>query len=190
MKSLSSLKSSKGFTLIEMLVALALLAILAFLAASAFDGSRSKAQAMIGFSRQLADANIQLKTDTGCYVSSPVGLFDPSLSDGNNYCGNRTFGNTWSRPYLSQYPVDGTRLKADKIGSGVTVGFNRIQESVNGRNVWRYFVEFTNVPEEVVVQALVECNDTQDVITSFENFTCKGNPANGTFDFLYDTTRR
>jgi len=184
----------RGFTLIEILVALSILAVIALLASNAFDGSRTKAQAMIGLGKQVGDANIQLKTDTGCYVNKPVALFDPveAQKPANNYCG-RTFGGTWARPYLAQYTVNANgELVVDKIAAQVTVAYGQLTEA--GRK--RYFVRFSNVPKDILKQALVECNggDFNNQQGSFTNNRCRtesdlNNDAPGTFDMLYDTTR-
>ena len=191
MKNLN-IKKSKGFTLIEILVALAILSVIALLASSAFDGSRSKAQTMIGLLRQVGDGNIQLKTDTGCYAKSPQALFDSAAAQvpGNNYC-NRTFGNTWARPYLAQYPVDSSGdLKIDKIAAEVTISLGTETVSVKKR----YFVHASNVPMDVIKQALVECNNDDSQGGSFDNARCRTTSdlttdAPGVFDMLYDTTR-
>ena len=181
-------RRARGFTLIEMLVALAILALLALLASSAFDGSRSKAQAMIGLAKQIGDANIQLKTDTGCYVSSPKALFDPDAAQdaNNNYC-RRPFGNTWARPYLAQYTVDTSgALLVDKIGAGVVV---TLQREAGGMGQ-RYFVRFENVPKDVIKQALVECNNTDASGGNFSANRCRtpGDLAS-TEPGTFDTTR-
>ena len=189
-------KAQAGFTLIELLVALALLSTLAFLASNAFDGSRSKAQTMIGLSRQVADANIQLKTDTGCYVNRPSALFDPNVADArsNNFC-NAIFGRTWARPYLGQYPVnEAGEILADKIGAGVTVAIRREQGGMTNGSGKRYFIHFENVPKDVIKQALIECNNTDERQGDFNFNTCRttsslSDDSSGDFDFLYDTTR-
>lgn len=183
---------SGGFTMIEMLVVLAILAMLALLASNAFDGSRSKAQVMLGLGKQVGDANIQLKTDTGCYVNMPQALFDQTAAatTSNNYC-NRPFGNTWSRPYLGQYTVDANgSLVADKIGAGVLVSLKRVAGGLGQR----YYVHFDNVPMDVIKQGLVECNNTDATGGDFAKNRCRttGNLSAtdpGDFDMLYDTTR-
>lgn len=183
---------SRGFTLIEMLVALAILSLLALLASNAFDGSRSKAQAMINLGKQVGDANIQLKTDTGCYVNKPLALFDPTAAQdsNNNYC-KRTFNNTWSRPYLAQYTVDANgSIVADKIGAGVLSSFQREAGGMGQR----YYVRFENVPKDVIKQALVECNNTDADGGNFNNNRCRtpsdlSSTDTGTFEMMYDTTR-
>lgn len=182
---------SGGFTLIEMLVVLAILSMLAMLASNAFDGSRSKAQVMLTLGKQVGDANIQLKTDTGCYVNTPKALFDDATAQvaANNYC-NRPFGKTWTRPYLGQYTVDATNnLVIDKIGAGVTVSFGKVAGGLGQR----YYVRFSNVPMDVVKQALIECNNDDATVGNFNNNRCVAGSIAGqaptTFDMLYDTTR-
>lgn len=185
---------SSGFTLIEMLVALAILSLLALLASNAFDGSRTKAQAMIALGKQIGDANIQLKIDTGCYVNNPKALFDldTGKAAANNYCG-RDFSKTWARPYLAQYTLhnDGRRLLADKIGSGVTIDLQREVGGMGGTGK-RYFVRFENVPGDVMKQALLECNNDDAKNGDFNANRCRTpdkDAETGTFDILYDTTR-
>lgn len=186
------LKAQSGFTLIEMLVALSIVALLALLASNAFDGSRSKAQVMIGLSKQLANANIQLKTDTGCYVNNPRALFDPVAAQetSNNYC-NRPFGNTWTRPYLAQYTTDPNgNIVADKIGAGVIISYGREAGGLGQR----YYIRFENVPKDVIKQGLLECNGTDATGGDFTNNTCRtgsdlSDTLPGQFDVLYDTTR-
>lgn len=195
---LSALRTRRqaGFTLIEIMVALAILTVLALLASSAFDGSRSKAQTMISLARQVGDANIQLKTDTGCFVRNPEALFEPAAAQipGNNWCG-RTFGNTWARPYLAQYPVnDQGELVIDKISAGVTVNLTREEVGQGAAMRKRYLVNFNNVPTDILRQALVECNNTDATNGDLNNDRCRvtGNvteDAPGTFTMLYDTAR-
>lgn len=185
-------RGSQGFTLIELLVALAILAVLALLAVNAFDGSRSKAQALIGLMKQVGDANIVLKNDTGCFVNRPDALFNESEArkSENNYCG-RDFSRTWAQPYLAPMPVEAStgRIAVEKIGSNVTVGLDRTTDST-----WKYYyVEAANVPEDVLRQALVECNGTDaNPDTAFPAVRCRSNStdlAAGNFQMMYAQTR-
>lgn len=186
-------KSQYGFTLIEMLVALAILSLLALLASTAFDGSRSKAQAMISLAKQVGDSNIQLKTDTGCYVNKPKALFDPTAAQDatNNYC-NRPFGNTWARPYLAQYPVDTDgKIMADKIGAGVKISLKREAGGMGQR----YIISFEDVPMDVIKQGLVECNNTDETGGDLSKDRCralsydKAGTGVGVFEMMFDTAR-
>lgn len=182
----------KGFTLIEILVALAILSVLALLASNAFDGSRSKAQAMIALAKQVGDANIQLKTDTGCFVNRPQALFDgaASTTPAWNFC-NRTFGAAWARPYLGQYPVNAAGdLLADKISSQVTVSL----PAAEGTNPRRYFVRFQNVPVDIIRQALIECNNDDTTNGNLTTTKCRAvgdlsSASTATFDMVYSITR-
>lgn len=200
-RAFTSLRQSKralqkGFTLIEILVALSILSILALLASNAFDGARTKAQVMISLAKQVGDANIQLKIDTGCFVNNPLALFDQQAGTtaANNFCG-RAFGNTWSRPYLSQYPTDAAgALVVDRIAAGVTVTLPAFELSDGMR---KYFVRFDNVPKDIIRQALIECNGTDERQGNFsrpQNDRCRttanlADEVPGNFDMLYSSTR-
>lgn len=188
--------SHRGFTLIEILVALSILSVLALLASNAFDGARTKAQAMIALAKQIGDANLQLKVDTGCFVNKPNALFDQQAgtSPANNFC-RKNFGDTWARPYLAQYPTNGRgSLIVDKIAAGVMVGLPS-PSTIDG--VSKYFVEFNFVPMDIVRQALIECNGTderQGNLGRPENDRCQttsnlaGNTP-GNFRMLYSVGR-
>lgn len=183
----------RGFTLIEILVALAILSVLALLASNAFDGSRSKAQAMIALSKQVGDANIQLKTDTGCFVNRPQALFDPAAATTAtwNYC-SRTFGASWARPYLGQYPTTSSgAIVADKVSSGVEVALADERLSPTKRV---YYVSATNVPVDIIRQALVECNNTDAETGDFASEKCRttsdlSSASTGNFEMIYSITR-
>lgn len=184
--------NQKGFTLIEILVALAILSVLAVLASSAFDGARSKAQTMLGLGKQVGEANIALKTDTGCYVNMPKALFDSveAQKPANNYC-SRTFGNTWARQYLPQYTANAAgELSIDKIAAEVTVSLKT--ELSDGYK--RYYVRFNNVPVDVIKQGLLECNNSDAAKGDFKVNRCRTDvtltgDAPGAFEMLYDSTR-
>lgn len=192
MKSLSV--RSKGFTLVELLIALAILSLMTLLAVTAFDGSRSKAQVMVALGKQVADANIALKNDTGCYASVPQALFDTTAAQNpsDNYCG-MTFGGSWARPYLAVYPVDASgNIKTDKIAAGSTVTLT--QTSTGTGTI--YAVKFLNVPLDIVKQGLIECNGNDTSQGAFPTDRCMtsaslGSSSTGLGDFsmMYDQTQ-
>ncbi|MNR71663.1 hypothetical protein D3C71_22940 [compost metagenome] len=191
--NLRSKRRQGGFSMVEMMVVLVVISVLTILATGAFDGARTKAQAMLSLGKQLGDANILLKLDTGCYVKNASALFDPTAAaiPANNYCG-RSFGNTWSRPYMAKYPTDAQgRLKFDKIGAEVTASF---PDRPVGTTWKRYFVQFDNVPMDVIRQGLNECNGNMDSAGDFGADKCRtdatlSDEGTGNFQILFDETR-
>lgn len=143
------------------LLGLAAVGALALLVSHTFDGGRrhSDGWTMLALGKNIGDANLQLKADTGCFVSKPLALFDPAAAAApeNNFCG-LTFGNTWARPYLRAYPTTPAGdLVMDRIAPGVTAHLPP-PETVDG---WeRFDIEFRQVPAEVIRQALLECTGT------------------------------
>jgi general secretion pathway protein G len=193
------LRLQKGFSMVELLIAIAILGIIMALATNSFDGAKTKATVMLNIAKDLGDANIQLKLDTGCYVSTAQALFDStSAADTQqNYC-KRSFGNTWARAYIAKYPVDANgAIVIDKIGAGVTASFPATPEAGGiGR---RYYVHFANVPVDVIRQGLMECNSNSTANTTlsqgnFNTDKCR-TTANlsgedpGDFDMVFDETR-
>ena len=189
----------RGFSLIEALVVLTILTIMALLAASAFDGSRTKAQAMLNLGKQIGEANIKLKLDTGCYVKNTQALFDPTAAGdkANNYCA-RTFGTNWSSPYMARYPTNATTgaIRFEKLGSEVEASFPAAPDTRAVAGVtWRqYYVRFSNVPMDIIKAALNECNNNPEAQGNFAKDKCRTTSdlaatAPGTFDILFDETR-
>lgn len=184
---------NRGFTLIELLVGLAILSVLALLAVTAFDGARSKAQALIGLMKQVGDANIMLKNDTGCYVKRPDALFnkEAAATAGYNFCG-RSFGKTWYGPYLGLQEVNASNgnIRAEKIGAGVEIELDHLDLNP-GR---LYYIRAANVPNDIIRQALIECLGDDESNASFPTNKCRatlgsGTSEVGTFDMSYSETR-
>lgn len=187
----------RGATLIEVLIVLTILTIMALLAANSFDGARTKAQAMISLGKQLGESNMQLKLDTGCYVKNASALFDPEAAalPANNFC-NRTFGPNWSRPYMAKYPTNAAgEIKFDKLGAEVTATFPVAVIKTVGTTTWKqYYVQFKNVPVDVIRQGLNECNNNPESKGDFKTDKCRtavdlSADTPGTFDILFDETR-
>ena len=189
-------KGQAGFTLIELLVGLAILTLLAVSVSGAFDGSRSRAQAMVAAMAEVGNANIRLKNDTGCYVNRPDALTTATIGKAatSNYC-NRNFNTTWNGPYLNKLAINATNgsVKMDNISSNTEVSLN--QE--NGGTGKRYFTRAINLPNDVVKRALTECNNDPAeslAATEFDTKKCRGQTdattdGSATFDMVYDETR-
>lgn len=181
-----------GFSLIELLVALVIVTILATAISGAFDGSRTRAQTLITQMTDLGSANVRLKNDTGCYVKVPNALFDPTSANdsSHNYC-NRTFGKVWNGPYVNRFTADAAgAAKMDKVSAESLVSFE-VENAGLGK---RYFTHATNIPNDIVKQAVQACNDSDNMaVTTFDQQKCRGAldsaPGVGTFDMMYDETR-
>jgi prepilin-type N-terminal cleavage/methylation domain-containing protein len=187
LNDLSRMRNTQsGFTLIEILIALALITLLAVAISAAFDGSRSRAQTLMSNMAELGTANIRLKNDTGCYVNKPAALFDNALTaDVDTFCG-RPIANTWNGPYITKQTANAAgELVLDRVTDGVTVGY----ASAAGGIGTRYWVTAAGVPEDILRQALVECNGSDDDTVDFDTNKCRADLAAGTFDVLFDETR-
>jgi prepilin-type N-terminal cleavage/methylation domain-containing protein len=189
------IKGQSGFTLIELLVGLAILTLLAVTVSGAFDGSRSRAQALVSAMAEVGNANIRLKNDTGCYVNRPDGLTMPVVGKAaaSNYCA-RDFTKTWNGPYLNKLAIAANgSVKMDNISSDVEVSLGKGLGSGGAGN--RYFTHAINLPSDVVKRALQECNNdtTESVADSeFDTKKCRGTSGtggDGVFDMVYDETR-
>jgi prepilin-type N-terminal cleavage/methylation domain-containing protein len=186
------LKQQSGFTLIEIVIALALITVMAALVTMAFDGSRSRAQALIASMSEIGSGNVRLKNDTGCYVNMPFALYDPTAANtpSNNYCGE-TFNSTWNGPYVTRFTATSSGGAEDaKVSAGVDLIFGQESGGIGSR----YFVRAENVPADIIKQAMIACNDSQDLSVTFDNYKCRasvsgGGNNTGTFDMLYDETR-
>lgn len=177
---LSTRVRQKGFTLIEMLVALAILSLIVAIGMSAFDGSKSKAQALLGLSKQMADANIMAKEDIGCFSSNPVGLFDQTAANTSYLCKSNP---QLTRLYMPRQATDssGELIKFAKIAEDVEIGFQRLDAGLG----YRYYIQANNVPLDVLKHALAECNGELDVgatmvgTAAFDKFRCAASAVTG-----------
>lgn len=181
-----------GFTLIEALVVLSILALIAVLTMTAFDGAKSKAQTLITVMGQSAQASQQFRTDTGVYPAVLAGLTDRAqAADLAGRATNAAVQGQWARPYMGMQKMNGANFVVDKVGAGVELSIGRAAGGLGHI----YFIEATNVPEDVVTNALRECNssDGTDIPTSVANMLihkCVGTrAAPGTFRLVFDQTR-
>ncbi|MBC8738472.1 type II secretion system protein [Paraburkholderia sp. UCT31] len=178
-----------GFTLMEIVIALALLSIMAALIGMKFDSSRAKAQALVTAMGELGNANERQKVDTGCFVNLPFALYDTTSAQNsaNNYCA-RTYGSQWNGPYVTRFTADASgNATVDTVTANAVLSFG--QEP--GGPGTRYFVHATNIPDDVIKQAVQECNGSEDLTVTFDTAKCRASPGGttGTFDLLYDETR-
>lgn len=181
-----------GFTLVEILIALALITLLAVGISLSFDGSRSRAEALISNMSELGAANVRLKNDMGCYVSAPIGLVTAADAVANNYC-NMATGETWNGPYVGAFAGGaGGTVALNKVAQGVLISFTKpsgLASGPYGPGGTNYAVTATLVPPDIVTQALQECNGATTPNTLFANAKCDGDPTTGTFSLMYDQTR-
>ena len=191
----ASRSQQSGFTLVEILIALALITLLAVGISLSFDGSRSRAEALISNMSELGAANVRLKNDMGCYVSHPVGLETATGAGSYNYCGITGTPTTWNGPYVGAFATDTTQtlVELDKVAQGVTIDFSQPTgvSGPYGTGGTNYAVFADKVPNDIVTQALQECNGNSNVGTNFSGAKCDGTlgTGTGTFTLMYDQTR-
>jgi prepilin-type N-terminal cleavage/methylation domain-containing protein len=188
----SSRAHQSGFTLVEILIALALITLLAVGISLSFDGSRSRAEALISSMSELGAANVRLKNDMGCYVNHPIGLVTAADAGSNNYCGISGTPTTWNGPYIGAFAGGtGGTVALNKVAQGVLIDFTSptgLASGPYGTNGTNYAVTATAVPADIVTQALQECNGGP-AATGFLNAKCDGDAATGSFSLMYDQTR-
>lgn len=187
----TSRRLQAGFTLVEALVVLAIIALIAVISMTAFDGSKSKAQALVTFMGQTAQAAQQFRVDTGVYPANVAGLVTKaSAADINGKATATAVQGQWARPYMAMQKMSGTDFMFEKAGAGVTVDIN----VVSGGLGKIYYIGADNVPADIVTNALRDCNssDGSDVALNATNLVankCVGVAANGTFALVFDQTR-
>lgn len=151
------IRNQSGFSLIELLIALGLLTLLAVGLQSAFDGSRSRAQALIDQMSTLGDAAARFQNDTGCFPLNVPVLFTQTLAATatTNTC-NKSVATTWNGPYLQPTTVGAvsSQIAIDKVTDGAQLG---ISSAVGGIGR-RYIAVASGLTADVAIQFLQECN--------------------------------
>lgn len=187
---------SRGFTLIEMLVALAILSLIVAIGMAAFDGAKSKAQALVSLSKQMADANIMFKEDVGCFAQQPAALFDQTVANTTSatFCG-KPAGDQWTHQYMARQEADTNKnVYFRKISDQTIISLVR-DNIATGK---RYSVSVSNVPADILKNAMAECNGKLDVTamegaTALGTYKCAGiglaGDVPGTFLMQYAETR-
>lgn len=179
-----SRRISAGFTLIETLVALAIIALIASLVMMSFDGSRSKAQALLVTMAELSKANLRMKNDTGCMANDVSALFDYA-NRGNVFTCGSGVDKTWQGPYMGRVEVADGKMIANSVAEGVEIEFLQSASPSGGK---RTTVKATNVPEDIARAALVECNKDPAAV-AVGTKPCGGNAAAGELERIVEETR-
>jgi prepilin-type N-terminal cleavage/methylation domain-containing protein len=174
------MKSQRGLTLIEMVIAISLLAIMISAIVFSFDGSRSKAQVLVASMSEYANAMERLKQDASCYPRNMAALFDRAAAQlgTNSFCG-ADLSRNWNGPYVKASPVraaplaPATNPDAGPVTSVVSLGqispdaTLRIARQASafgggGPNTWKWFIVADGIPSEILTQALSACNGQDD----------------------------
>ena len=168
------MKKQAGFTLLEMVIAISILAIMLSAVVFSYDGSKSRAQVLITAMEEYASALERIKTDTSCYPRSLTALFDrsKSASAAASYCG-ADLSKQWNGPYVKPVSTrpqadvpnaDGDALLLGQLSPDLTLRIARASSTYTGSTqaTWKWFIVASGVPEEIVTQAVIVCNGTDD----------------------------
>lgn len=171
-------KQQAGFTLLEMVIAISILAIMLSAVVFSYDGSKSRAQVLVTAMEEYSAAAERIKTDTSCYPKSLAALFDRSQAVGAalSYCG-ADLSKQWNGPYVkpvssraasSVSNADGDVILLGQLSPDLTVRIARAQGTYSGSAVgtWKWFIIADNVPQEIVTQAVIICNGSDDSMNS------------------------
>ncbi len=172
------MKKQAGFTLLEMVIAIAILAIMLSAIVFSYDGSKSRAQVLVTAMEEYSAGLERIKTDTSCYPKSLTALFDRSQASGTalSYCG-ADLSRQWNGPYVkpvatrgaaSVSGADGDVLSLGQLSPDLTLRIARAADTYSGSTVptWKWFIVADGVPQEIVTQAVVICNGTDDSVNT------------------------
>lgn len=174
-------RRSRGFSLIELLIALAILTMMSVMVGKQFSGSKAKAQMLVTSMSTLGSAMNHQKLHTGCHVRKMQFLMEqPTATDNtaaDNYCVADISG-TWSGPYTDRFATgdSGATMLLPKLGAGVAIAVadtsGDAMPPIAGRVV--YYLEARNVPMDILKEALAECNSAgiTETNSDFRNGRC------------------
>lgn len=207
----------KGFTLIEMVIALVIVGLLASLVIFSYDGSKSKAQALVALMEEYGGAMQRIKADGSCYPKKMTGLFDLGEATGaaGSFCG-ADLSKQWNGPYVK--PANATALGSIKLGNiapEAELSITRTESTYNGSATptYKWYIVAYNIPSEITTQALLQCNGSdsanagggaastkcssdQTTLASTVGTSVQGSAVTAlggelhTFDLMFDETRR
>lgn len=185
------MKSQRGLTLIEMVIAISLLAIMISAIVFSFDGTRSRAQVLVASMSEYSGALERLKQDGSCYPRTLSSLFDRAASVGaaNSFCG-ADLSRNWNGPYVKSAPTQAAPLapavdsdagpiaavvKLPQLSPDLTLRIARQAAALGGGGpaTWKWFIVADGVPSEMMTQAIATCNGQDDTVAGAATGTRK-----------------
>jgi prepilin-type N-terminal cleavage/methylation domain-containing protein len=146
--------SERGFTAIELIVVIAILAILGAGAyVFNYDPSNAKATALVSASQDYANAFMRAKAEMPCYPTRMDALF-VRASANVSFCG-QDLTTMWNGRYAQVANVDAAgNILMNNIGVGAVMSIVQVVDAVGTH----YFIQVTNVPNDVLTKAISQCN--------------------------------
>ena len=147
-------RASRGFTLLELVIAIVLLGILASVTVFSFDGSRSRGQLLVAAMQEYANALTRMKADTACFPARLSALLQRSEAE-TSLC-QVSLVQQWNGPYVRDARTNaGGQVLLDQIAPQLVLD---IQTTTGVSGGTAYLVQASHVPADILAQALTACN--------------------------------